>query len=537
MITNKGKSIIAKYLIGQAPSYASHMAIGCGTMPQTFSSYYVIGKFVYPDSVTGIQTVTLGLINLTYPTRSHDIVVGDTVTVAGVGYGIDGNFVVSEVPTTAPTLPLDAANGFPSGPPIHGGEQVDSTVTITPPGGSETTYNVSWVKYEVPGIVDFNDYATVDADMPWYSTVTKNYNNQKSLDFEMFRIPVISRGYVNEVVGDTEVSKLVLTAQLPTEQHYEISEIGLYPAASNPTPQGLDSKILYLFDDNEQWEYHNVDGTKSTIPLVKTRLAQVGEDIDNTNKFFIAGSENITFSETLRVNALEKPRISDNSLFLRGDVSILRRNNGKLVYQPNSEHIHILTPNLDLTKNSPLDELKIAFSVINVRRDRAYDPSYVRVIVEFAGEDHVSGTEPDRYARISLDIKNDSNPGTDPNKQDFSKNRYVVRTVNLKDLYTSTTSFTWADAKVLRVFVSVFDYDVTNPDTQVNNAYPPTSSEYYVALDGLRLENVSSTNSLYGLTGYSVIKNSDETGQYPLTISKPANTSSYIEFKFVTDVI
>ena len=33
MITNKGKDIIAKYLIGQAPAYASHIAIGCGAKP------------------------------------------------------------------------------------------------------------------------------------------------------------------------------------------------------------------------------------------------------------------------------------------------------------------------------------------------------------------------------------------------------------------------------------------------------------------------------------------------------------------------
>ena len=33
MITNTGKSIIAKYLLGQAPAYASYIAIGCGATP------------------------------------------------------------------------------------------------------------------------------------------------------------------------------------------------------------------------------------------------------------------------------------------------------------------------------------------------------------------------------------------------------------------------------------------------------------------------------------------------------------------------
>ena len=34
MITNVGKNLLAKYLIGQAPAYASHIAIGCGPNPK-----------------------------------------------------------------------------------------------------------------------------------------------------------------------------------------------------------------------------------------------------------------------------------------------------------------------------------------------------------------------------------------------------------------------------------------------------------------------------------------------------------------------
>jgi hypothetical protein len=43
----------------------------------------------------------------------------------------------------------------------------------------------------------------------------------------------------------------------------------------------------------------------------------------------------------------------------------------------------------------------------------------------------------------------------------------------------------------------------------------------------MRLENVATVNPLYGLTGYSVIKNTDAT-----TVIKPSNTSNYIEFRF-----
>ena len=87
MITEKGKSIIAKYLIGQSPAYASYIAIGCGAKPL--------------DSSTGV----------------------------------------------------------------------------------------------------FGDYS-----------------DQKSLDFEMLRVPIISRGFVNEDGDD----KIVLTAELPSDERYEI---------------------------------------------------------------------------------------------------------------------------------------------------------------------------------------------------------------------------------------------------------------------------------------------------------------------------
>ena len=52
-------------------------------------------------------------------------------------------------------------------------------------------------------------------------------------------------------------------------------------------------------------------------------------------------------------------------------------------------------------------------------------------------------------------------------------------------------------------------------------------SDYYIALDAMRLENIATINPLYGLTGYSVIKNDTAS-----TIVKSPNTNNYIEFRF-----
>jgi hypothetical protein len=58
------------------------------------------------------------------------------------------------------------------------------------------------------------------------------------------------------------------------------------------------------------------------------------------------------------------------------------------------------------------------------------------------------------------------------------------------------------------------------------------SSDYYVALDALRLENVTSSNSVYGMTGYTIIKTENAE-----TITKLSNTKNYVEFRFGVDVL
>jgi hypothetical protein len=67
-----------------------------------------------------------------------------------------------------------------------------------------------------------------------------------------------------------------------------------------------------------------------------------------------------------------------------------------------------------------------------------------------------------------------------------------------------------------------------SPTVQIDSP----SDDYYIALDALRLENITSSNPVYGLSGYSVIKN---TGSQP--ILKSPNTTNHIEFRFGMDVL
>jgi hypothetical protein len=40
--------------------------------------------------------------------------------------------------------------------------------------------------------------------------------------------------YVSGGVASVKVSQIVLTAEMPTEERYEVTELGIYPASSNP---------------------------------------------------------------------------------------------------------------------------------------------------------------------------------------------------------------------------------------------------------------------------------------------------------------
>jgi hypothetical protein len=186
MITNKGKEIVAKYLLGTAPSFASYIAVGCGPKPRPNVDA------IYGASSVGTTVTCDSTVGLWVGAAVYDIL-------AGTG-SIPFNTLVTEIISatqfilsSAPTTPLSAAT----------------------------------VKVETD-------------------------HEKECLDFEMFRVPIISRGYVSE----DGVDKIVLSAELPAEERYEISEIGVFPAGSNPSAGQYDSKTVVAFSNSENWKYH-----------------------------------------------------------------------------------------------------------------------------------------------------------------------------------------------------------------------------------------------------------------------------------------
>lgn len=415
--------------------------------------------------------------------------------------------------------------------------------------------------------------------------VLDDYSDQERLNFEMFRVPIISRGYVSE----DDITKLVLTAELPSEERYEITEVGIFSAGSNTSAGAYDSKSIYAFTQDENWEYHTQTAAVS-LPIIYEPLDSGSNPPNNiigtTKKVFQTNADNRIFTNENRSLRYERCRFFNNIVVLRGDLSGISTDlNNHLVINSDSEHLHLTGASLDFNRNAPTDEIKLAFSVINKDGGSNAVPDKVKIVVEFASSDiHNTG----EWARLEIDLGN----GTSEGQHDFATNRYVVSTKQLQELYKST-GFTWSQVDVVKFYVSVikgtalvsnksatattvtlttsanhsfsvgdkivvnglgnsgrfdgiFEILEVTPNTikyskagevVSSTAVSPTVTverlrdDFYVCLDAIRLENNSTANPLYGMSGYSVIKN---LGAQP--IIKLANTTNYIEFRFALDV-
>lgn len=453
MITNTGKNILAKYLVGQTPSYASHIAVGCGPKPVS---------------------------------------------------------------------------------------------------------------------LDFDLNASENQEY------LDEMKNKKTLDFEMFRVPVISRGFVNE----DGVSKIVLTAELPTQERYEITEVGIFSAASNPAAGAFDSKNVYSFSDSEGWKYSSqgteipsiyeplddrvviitnavASGTTITYTTdaahglsvgTQISISEISPTVFNLSNINIAtvptpttftvvvpsavsgaftspgylindvetniinqvypvfqtNADNKVFTNSNRVERHERCRFLNNIFTISGDNSeITADGDGVLTAEDGSNFIQLSDTAIDFSKNSPADELRLAFSVVSKVGNSVSVPDDVRIIIEFSS----SGTfKTGTWATFESVVSGD-----------FT-NRYFVVSKQLQDLKKST-NFSWSEVDTVRIYACVMKDDAPSQD-------------FYVCLDGVRLENVTSTNSVYGLTGYSVIRNTDSK-----PVIKSANTTNYLEFRFAMDVL
>jgi hypothetical protein len=601
MITNKGKSIIAKYLIGDAPAYASYIALGCGPKPRPninikteVSLTTLTGSFQLDDSrIVGISS-TLGLVPGMTLTRVSGVNLGNSPTATATIVSVDSLTEITTTTATTPTLGgvvTFSTSGVASLLSVSNTEGLWIGAGVSNeqfPSGEDvlvTAVNRTLNRFTItPGPILKDDNTPIA--FPISLNITTN-PKKESLDFEMFRVPISSRGYVN----DDGVNKIVLTAQLPTEERYEITEVGIYSAGTNSVAGRYDSKVITAFSANENWELvvkqEPVGSAEpviaiQTIPQYQDSILS-GNAITKTDSAIKINTSNGLFLGANRLERYERPRFLSNVIMLKSDSSqifkSLPNEASELTLQGPTSYIEINGKTLDLSQNSTSDLLKVAFSIISINGTSPDAPDFVNIIVEFSNSD---GSQ---TAKLEINADN--------NILDFTENRYVVSQKRLDEIVYSGPSFSWGNISKVKAYASAidklavtlkkFDFD-TGRGTITTGGIPhgaevgqyilvsigderfdgykkitakePTKISFamsnfesvaeapvtngfvdvvnknlYISLDAIRLDNITTTNPLYGLSGYSVIQNSSET-----TVVKSPNTSNYLEYRFSLDV-
>lgn len=330
------------------------------------------------------------------------------------------------------------------------------------------------------------------------------YAQKELLDFEMFRVPISSKGYVYE----DGVNKLVFTAELPSQERYEITEIGIYSAGSNPSAAGFDSRNIVLFSQEEAWQ--SVTTSTANIPTVTTPLdSQDDNVIDVAYDVFQANADNRTFFNPNRDDYHERCRFFNNVIIMTGDFSNIKDATSSTDLS-SAYHILKTGTSINLSQNSLSDKIKIAFSVINQSSSLVLSTPYtgpdsVKIIIDFINPST-------KKARLIYNAVDSASATID-----FSTNRYYVLEKNISDA-VQEDGFSWADVTSVKIYACAV----------TSNAL---DDNYYIGLDAIRVDNVTTQNPLYGLTAYTIVKNADEQ-----PILKASNTNNYIEYRMSVGV-
>jgi hypothetical protein len=473
MITNDGKSIIGKYLINQAPSYAGYLAVGSGSDPKNYQSAVPTAWSISGSTVT----VTLS---------GHNFTVGESLIINFNDSRVDGIVTVATANTTALTFTAKTAipTAISSVDDVNpeSGAALFTTATahnlrvgdlVTTTGFTDSDFNTTdRVVYTVPSTTTFSvtpETGTGTTSTGTLSTVKpnrvdpnaiiiRNYADKKTLDYEMFRVPIVSRAFDSQS-GSTQV---ILAGELPTQDRYLMTEAAIFSSGTNPIASLSDSRSLYSFSEGEGWENHNVTATAITT-FTSASIANVNGVINTTSTTianltaFALDSTDAMFDSDGHKYTNSKPRLLSNFIVVRGDLSEINTasTTWTAVDQP---HIHIQNQRFGFGVNSSTDQLKLAFSVINrnpiLTANAAVAPDNVYVMIEFSTSE--SETEADnQYARMQVELSS----------TDFANvngSRYFVSTKTLGELATSV-GFSWEAVRIVKVYVEV------DPPATLNN--------------------------------------------------------------------
>lgn len=530
MITNGGKEIIAKYMLGQTNAYATHLAIGCGAEP--------------------LRTTDT-------PPSLDELLLKEYL-----------DFEMTRVPITSKGF-VDNSKEF----------------TIT---SKVVSSNTATITTSTPNDISLGETIFIfDAGTPYNGTHIVTGIDQASNEISFF----LSASNQSGSGGSLRVvrTSLSLIAELPADNRYEITEIGIWPAANNTVASASDSRNIFNFSGG--WQEH---GISIAEPPTITNFGTGGDinQLVVPQKVFYAPTSNDIFSNVLRKRRKEGPRFLNRSLLMRGDTSRITGNPGSWVatgVNPGETpiHVHLNGVNFNIARNSPSDRLNLAFSLIDKDSTGNQVPNKVKILMEFFPNEVtttngfakmeilINGQDffANRYKTVNIPISQGINQAseitavidtavgdgeeityTTEEQHGFEVGQLVTITNMTPSTYNATqaeiiavgpTSFTIEGGATATVtqggnalaypnvrLVTANDFSPANIGVcrifvSVENVDGSISTDHYLSFDGFRIENVTTQNPIYKMTGYSIVKNADG---FP--IIKSQNTNDFIEFRF-----
>lgn len=543
MITNNGVEIISKYLVGQASSYASYIAVGSGaratsnnqgitiatsggtvgtvsgsgpytatlTLSAGYWAYLEIGDTITATQ-TGAGTLGSGTVTVTGINSAQQITISSTASMTA-GSGLVNikayssltsqslstktslDFEMARFPITSRSYVVEKQTVSPSSLSISGDFEITVTISSGHEFGVGDDVSITDVSIPVSGTnanVEVNGLYTITS-ISSTSFVAKVYDESlaSSWGSSLFSYAYTGYSYNSNLFNATVFTKQVsLTAEMSDTSKYDISELGLYSLGSNQFSGSGSSRMLLSFEDIEGWQYYNDSSTSFgdvTFPAAIPALP-IG-----TAPIFCSTSDAYWLTSAVNLRQ-EKPRILDNGLIVPGALS---NYTSGTTFASTSDYLLLQDPGINLSKSSPSDEIRLAYSVINAVTTPSASPNALYIMLEFACSDGVNN------AKLLF-----SDSGTTV----IYPNRYNVLTKNISD-FVSTSGFDWSKVTSVKVYVAI-------------EASGTPTDDYAIVLDGLRFENVGTENPLYALTAYTVVNNETAT-----KIAKQSNSNDLINFR------
>jgi hypothetical protein len=474
MITNDGKQIIAKYLLGQAPEFASHLAAGCGPRPLEVNA----SASYNPER----QSLDFEMFRVPIFSKGFIREDGEEKIVFKAEMPTDKFYRISEVAV------------FPAkGNSIAGEYDSKSLVTFL--------QTEQWSSFE---------------------NSISNQSSGSSIFFES------ALGESNTVANIREDIGNVFFARSNDDIYLNPNRIQRQEA-----PRFL-NRSLFLKGDSS-----NVSSSGALIR---------GEEEREFNNF---GVQNSTFNFDLSRNfPSDKIKLAFSTISRDSSTSTAPKNVRILLEFYNN----LRSSSLGIVENIIVSPKARALYEIDRSTLNSSDQRYAvlsKNISDFAKEENFSWTNIN-YVRAYISVFSE-NTNIITNLQVVG-NEVTITLANSHKLYKGmrfavsglNEYFSRSDLDGSNVLVdsatsSTIKYLITDSAAdiesealleEVNIFYDAPSSDYYVALDGIRIDNESYKNPIYSMVGYNIINSPSR-----IPIVKNENTNNYIEYRFGVGVV